>query len=77
MFWLELFDHVTKTSVDSFRCDRIKDAAAVFEDFMSQGANLNRPRRSLTLLPSPSTGSMPADGETSTVYWVCTTSGQH
>ena len=44
LFWLELFDHVTKTSVDSFRCDTIKDAAAVFEDFMSQGANLNRPR---------------------------------
>jgi len=43
LFWLELFDHVTKTSVDSFRCDRIKDATAVFEDFMSQGANLNKP----------------------------------
>ena len=43
LFWLELFDHVTKTSVDSFRCDKIKDAAAVFEDFMSQGANLNKP----------------------------------
>jgi hypothetical protein len=44
LFWLELFDHVTKTSIDSFRCETIKDAAAVFEDFMSQGANLNRPR---------------------------------
>ena len=43
LFWLELFDHTTKMSVDSFRCDRIKDAAAVFEDFMSQGANLNKP----------------------------------
>jgi len=43
LFWLELFDHVTKTSVDSFRCDKIKDATAVFEDFMSQGANLNKP----------------------------------
>ena len=43
LFWLELFDHATKMSVDSFRCDRIKDAAAVFEDFMSQGANLNKP----------------------------------
>ena len=42
LFWLELFDHVTKMSVDSFRCDKIKDAAAVFEDFMSQGANLNK-----------------------------------
>jgi hypothetical protein len=38
-----LFDHLTKTSVDSFGCDRIKDATAVFEDFMSQGANLNKP----------------------------------
>jgi hypothetical protein len=44
LFWLELFDHVTNTSVDSFRCVRIKDAAAVFEDFMSQGANLNKPQ---------------------------------
>jgi len=44
LFWLELFDHVTKTSVDSFRCDKIKDAVAVFEDFMSQGANLNKPQ---------------------------------
>ena len=61
LFWLELFDHVTKTSVDSFRCDTIKDAAAVFEDFMSQGANLNGPRDGLTRLPSPTTGSMPAD----------------
>jgi hypothetical protein len=43
LFWLELFDHATKTSVDSFRCDKIKDATAVFEDFMSQGANLNKP----------------------------------
>jgi hypothetical protein len=44
LFWLELLDHVTKTSIDSFRCETIKDAAAVFEEFMSQGANLNRPR---------------------------------
>ena len=44
LFWLELFDHVTKTSVDSFRCDTIKDAAAVFQDFLSQVANLDRPR---------------------------------
>ena len=44
LFRLELFDHVTKMSVDSFRCDKIKDAAAVFEDFLSQGANLDKPR---------------------------------
>jgi hypothetical protein len=43
LFWLELFDHVTKASVDSFQCDKIEDAVSVFEDFMSQGANLNEP----------------------------------
>jgi hypothetical protein len=43
LFWLELFDHVTKASVDGFQCDKIEDAVSVFEDFMSQGANLNRP----------------------------------
>ena len=43
LFWLELFDHVTKTSVDSFQCDKIEDAVSVFEDFMSQGTNLNEP----------------------------------
>ena len=43
LFWLELFDHVTKTSVDSFQCNKIEDAVSVFEDFMSQGANLNKP----------------------------------
>jgi hypothetical protein len=42
LFWLELFDHVTKTSVDSFRCQKIKDATAVFDDFMSQGACLDK-----------------------------------
>ena len=43
LFWLELFDHVTKASVDSFQCDKIEDAVSVFEDFMSRGANLNEP----------------------------------
>jgi hypothetical protein len=42
LFWLELFDNVTKTSVDSFRCQKIKDATAVFDDFMSQGACLDK-----------------------------------
>ena len=37
LVWLELFDHLTKTSVDSFGCDKIKDATAVFDYFMSQG----------------------------------------
>ena len=33
-FWLELFDHGTSRSVDSFLCHRIKDAAPVFGEFM-------------------------------------------
>jgi tungstate transport system substrate-binding protein len=41
LFWLELFDHLTQTSVDGFRSEKIEDAAVVFEDFMSQGADLN------------------------------------
>jgi hypothetical protein len=42
LFWLELLDHGTKTSVDSFRCDKISDAAPVFENFKSQAACLNK-----------------------------------
>jgi hypothetical protein len=36
LFWLELFDHNTKTSVDSFGCLRIKDAVPILIDFISQ-----------------------------------------
>ena len=36
LFWLELFNTSTNTSVDSFVCFRIKDAVSVFEDFVSQ-----------------------------------------
>jgi hypothetical protein len=36
LFWLELFDHQTKTAVDSFRCHRIKDAVPIFDDFVAQ-----------------------------------------
>ena len=43
LFWLELVDHGTNTSVDSFRCHKIKEAAPVFEDFMSQVVDLNKP----------------------------------
>jgi hypothetical protein len=43
LFWLELFDHATRTSVDSFRCHKIEDAAPVFEDLMWQAAHLNNP----------------------------------
>jgi hypothetical protein len=34
MFWLELFDHVTRMSVDSFGCNKIEEAAHVFEHLM-------------------------------------------
>jgi hypothetical protein len=40
-FWLELFDHRKRKSVDSFLCHKIKDAAPMFEDFISQAAYLN------------------------------------
>ena len=36
LFWLELFDHSTKTSVDSFCCHRLKDAVPVVYDFFTQ-----------------------------------------
>jgi hypothetical protein len=43
LFWLELLDHGANASVDSFRCHRIEDAAPVFNDFMSQAADLSKP----------------------------------
>ena len=43
LFWLELFDHTTRTSIDSFRCDKIEDAAPIFEYMMFQAAGLNGP----------------------------------
>jgi hypothetical protein len=42
LFWLELFDHSMKTSVDSFRCHRLKDAVPVFSDFVARANVLNR-----------------------------------
>ena len=41
LFWLELFDHSTKTSVDGFSCHRIKDAGPIFDDFVAQANRLN------------------------------------
>jgi hypothetical protein len=41
LFWLELFDHGAKTSVDNFSCHKIEDAVVVFEDFISQAVALN------------------------------------
>ena len=43
LFWLELFDHSTKRSVDGFSCYKIKDAAAMFDNFLSQAGRLNKP----------------------------------
>jgi hypothetical protein len=40
LFWLELFDHGTKTSVDSFGCRDVEDAVARFEDFIAQAGHL-------------------------------------
>jgi hypothetical protein len=41
LFWLELFDHGTGKSVDSFRCFRIEDALPVFEDLKSEATYLS------------------------------------
>jgi hypothetical protein len=37
-FWLELFDHGTSRSIDSFLCHQVKDAVPVFEEFISYAA---------------------------------------
>jgi hypothetical protein len=43
LFWLELIDHSTKTSVDSFCCYQIKDAVPVVRDFFKQVDDSNEP----------------------------------
>lgn len=35
LFWLELFDHATKSSVDSCSCTEIAQAVTAFDDFIS------------------------------------------
>jgi hypothetical protein len=35
LFWLELFDHKAKSSVDSCSCTEIARAVTVFDDFIS------------------------------------------
>jgi hypothetical protein len=35
LFWLELFDHTAKSSVDSCNCIGIAQAVAVLDDFIS------------------------------------------
>jgi hypothetical protein len=42
LFWLELFDHSTKTSVDTFCCHRLRDAVPVVCDFFAQVDDLNK-----------------------------------
>jgi hypothetical protein len=43
LFWLELFDHSTKRSVDGFCCLSIKDAVPIFDDFISEAVRLSEP----------------------------------
>ena len=43
LFWLELFDHSIKMSVDGCSCHQLKDAVALFDDFISQAVRLNEP----------------------------------
>ena len=45
LFWLELIDHGTRMSVDSFRCPKIEDATPVFQELIWQAAHLNDPDR--------------------------------
>ena len=40
VFWLELFDHSAKMSVDSFSCREIEDAVVILEDFFAQADQL-------------------------------------
>jgi hypothetical protein len=35
LFWLELFDHEAKSSVDSCSCYEIAQAVTIFDDFIS------------------------------------------
>lgn len=44
LFWMELFDHSTKASVDSFGCHRIEDATTVFEGFVLDARRLDDDR---------------------------------
>jgi hypothetical protein len=41
LFWLELFDHASKMSIDSCSCHQIEDAIAAFEYLTSQARLLN------------------------------------
>ena len=41
LFWIELVDLCTQSSLDSCRCDNVGEAVAVFEAFASQARCLN------------------------------------
>ena len=43
LFWLKLIDLRIKTSVDSCSCHGLKDAVAIFDDFVSQAGCLEKP----------------------------------
>ena len=43
LFWLELFDHSAKMSVDSFCCHRLKDAVPVVCNFLAQADGSDKP----------------------------------
>ena len=40
LFWLELYCHVAKSSVDSCRCDNFDDAEIAADDFISSAKQL-------------------------------------
>jgi hypothetical protein len=40
LFWMELFDHDMEICIDSCVCRSIKEAAAMFEHFISSTGNL-------------------------------------
>jgi hypothetical protein len=41
LFWLELYCHVTKTSLDSYRCDNLDDAEAAVDHLISCAKQLH------------------------------------
>jgi hypothetical protein len=45
LFWMELFDHRTPASVDTYACRELASAADVFEEFRSEAGLLEAGRR--------------------------------
>ena len=44
LFWMELFDHGTRTSINSYACHEIADGADVFEEFQAEAELLEAGR---------------------------------